>query len=62
MPFTAADMADSEIVNALQEAGLIYQRLDDHALMIQVANDLACGQNRRLVPGSVGDWSSRSGE
>ena len=42
--FHGSGYSDSEIVNALQEAGLIYQRLDDHALMIQVANDLAAGK------------------
>jgi carbamoyltransferase len=42
--FHGSGYSDSEIVNALQEAGLIYQRLDDHALMIQVANDLAVGK------------------
>ena len=42
--FHGSGYSDSEIVNALQEAGLTYQRLDEHELMTQVADDLAAGK------------------
>jgi carbamoyltransferase len=42
--FHGSGYSDSEIVNALQEAGLPYRRLGEHELMTQVARDLATGK------------------
>lgn len=42
--FHGTGYSDSEIVSALQEAGLPYRRLSEHELMTQAARDLAAGK------------------
>jgi carbamoyltransferase len=43
-PFYGANYSDAEIVDSLEAAGLLYQRLEEPALMRQVARDLARGR------------------
>ena len=42
--FHGSGYSDSEIANALQEAGLTYRRLGEHDLLARVAADLAAGK------------------